>query len=134
MHSCILIHKLQLRNDYPWQEPFRAVLPLAMFGQVDGQHLITCRAGLLCKCKGFLFAAHFAMDIKINFSAFFPVQQSRNTADLNLLCFHRNISCQMPPSFRYSGWLKLFTLLSPPFIVIVPMITHFPFKHKQKEL
>ena len=102
--------------------------------EVDGQHLITCRAGLLCKCKGFLFAAHFSVDIKINFSAFFPVQQSRNTADLKFLCFHRNISCQMPPSFfRYSGWSRFFTS-SFLFIVIVPMITHFPFKHKQKEL
>ena len=40
----------------------------------------------------------------------------------------------MPPSFfRYSGWSRFFTS-SFLFIVIVPMITHFPFKHKQKEL
>ena len=104
-----------------------------MFGQINSKNLIPCWAGKLCKRQGFFFASHFSVDIKINFSAFFPVQQSRNTADLKFLCFHRNISCQMPLSFfRYSGWLRFFTS-SFLFIVIVPMITHFSFKHKQKE-
>ena len=119
---------------HPRQQLFGVSLALSMFRQINSKNLIPCWAGKLCKRQGFFFASPFAMDIEIYFSAFFPIQQSRNTADLKFLCFHRNISCQIPPSFfQYSGWSRFFTS-SFLFIVIVPMITHFPFKHKQKEL
>ena len=66
MHFGVLIHKLQFRHDHPRKEPFRAVFAFAVLGQVDGQHLISGGTGLLCKSKGFFFAAHFAMDVEIH--------------------------------------------------------------------
>ena len=97
MHSCILIHKLQLRNDHPWQEPFRAVLPLAMFGQVNGQHLITCRAGLLCKCKGFLFAAHFSVDVEIHLVGRLADEERGDALQGNAFCFHSIFTIMISP-------------------------------------
>ncbi len=89
-----------------------------------GMILIALFAGGIMHWLKYTFAGYFIENVILSdselvifltvtviyFSAFFPVQQSRNTADLQFLCFHRNISCQMYSYFfRYSGWLRFFT-------------------------
>ena len=76
----LLPHLFQLGHHHPGQEGFRAPLPLAVLGQVDGHHLPALGVGDLGEPLPLLLVAGLAVEEEADLVAFLAITYVRGMA------------------------------------------------------